>query len=381
MAASPNTSLLKQVEKLATETAESQKSRRILYCPCFERENLYIYKLKSKNKLIDTHRPRLGKTLSYFEVVVCVSSVLSVCGSYSRHFEFYGLEDFRSKEESLLGSLSKEEAKELESALQKEVEARANRAYESGLRKSIIMEKYKRADSDVYTLNPSEMLSPDFLRIVEKARAGKADSALEKSTTIGDRNVYTFPCFRQEFCKRLIKELENINKSGVQKSRPNSMNNYGLLLNERCRTENNSTGLVRFIQPIAKLVDYERGKDTELREHYDDAEITLNVCLGTEDFKGGDLIFFDGVRGFKAKEESSVKKYLRIKHKIGNAVIHLGSGIHRALHITGGRRFGAEIQCTEYGWVVLSVEGQKGTHLHHEQSLPMQLKRRIGSKS
>mmetsp|Transcript_20713 Transcript_20713/g.33395 ORF Transcript_20713/g.33395 Transcript_20713/m.33395 type:complete len:168 (-) Transcript_20713:25-528(-) len=95
----------------------------------------------------------------------------------------------------------------------------------------------------------------------------------------------------------------------------------------------------------AFTVDYERGKDTELREHYDDAEITLNVCLGTEDFKGGDLIFFDGVRGFKAKEESSVKKYLRIKHKIGNAVIHLGSGIHRALHITGGRRVNLIVWC------------------------------------
>mmetsp|Transcript_20710 Transcript_20710/g.33388 ORF Transcript_20710/g.33388 Transcript_20710/m.33388 type:complete len:133 (-) Transcript_20710:42-440(-) len=117
------------------------------------------------------------------------------------------------------------------------------------------MEKYKRADSDVYTLNPSEMLSPDFLRIVEKARAGKADSALEKSTTIGDRNVYTFPCFRQEFCKRLIKELENINKSGVQKSRPNSMNNYGLLLNEMGFTDAFTDPLMfKFIQPIAKLV-------------------------------------------------------------------------------------------------------------------------------
>mmetsp|Transcript_16310 Transcript_16310/g.22870 ORF Transcript_16310/g.22870 Transcript_16310/m.22870 type:complete len:155 (+) Transcript_16310:27-491(+) len=95
----------------------------------------------------------------------------------------------------------------------------------------------------------------------------------------------------------------------------------------------------------AFTVDYERGKDTELREHYDDAEITLNVCLGTEDFKGGDLVFFNGVRGFKSQEESSVKKYLRIKHKIGNAVIHLGSGIHRALHITGGRRVNLIVWC------------------------------------
>ena len=38
------------------------------------------------------------------------------------------------------------------------------------------------------------------------------------------------------------------------------------------------------------IVKYTIGEDVELSYHYDNAEVTLNVCLGKE-FKGGDLYF------------------------------------------------------------------------------------------
>ena len=38
------------------------------------------------------------------------------------------------------------------------------------------------------------------------------------------------------------------------------------------------------------MVKYALGDDVELSYHYDNAEVTLNVCPGAE-FKGGDLYF------------------------------------------------------------------------------------------
>ena len=40
----------------------------------------------------------------------------------------------------------------------------------------------------------------------------------------------------------------------------------------------------------AFIVKYTIGEDVELSYHYDNAEVTLNVCLGKK-FKGGDLYF------------------------------------------------------------------------------------------
>jgi hypothetical protein len=40
----------------------------------------------------------------------------------------------------------------------------------------------------------------------------------------------------------------------------------------------------------AHVVKYSIGDDVELSYHFDNAEVTLNVCLGSE-FTGGDLYF------------------------------------------------------------------------------------------
>jgi hypothetical protein len=42
------------------------------------------------------------------------------------------------------------------------------------------------------------------------------------------------------------------------------------------------------------IVEYELGKDSKLDFHVDEADVTLNLCLGKE-FKGGDL-YFAGIR-------------------------------------------------------------------------------------
>ena len=42
----------------------------------------------------------------------------------------------------------------------------------------------------------------------------------------------------------------------------------------------------------AFTVSYREGEDVDLSYHYDNAEVTLNVCLG-KDFSGGELYFGD----------------------------------------------------------------------------------------
>ena len=46
--------------------------------------------------------------------------------------------------------------------------------------------------------------------------------------------VYSFPMFAIPFCSSLLEEVENYEASGMPVQRPNSMNNYGLILNQVC---------------------------------------------------------------------------------------------------------------------------------------------------
>merc|ERR1719210_1710537 len=48
--------------------------------------------------------------------------------------------------------------------------------------------------------------------------------------------VSTFPCFRPAFCEKLLEEIEHIEVEAqrlfIELHRPNSMNRYGMVLNE-----------------------------------------------------------------------------------------------------------------------------------------------------
>ncbi|KAG7368143.1 hypothetical protein IV203_030886 [Nitzschia inconspicua] len=74
--------------------------------------------------------------------------------------------------------------------------------------------------------------------------------------------------------------------------------------------------------------------------HTDDAEVTLNVCLGDK-FKGGNLHFW-GLRGENVRGNKLLGEY---KPEVGRAVIHAGRHLHEVTPITAGDRF-ALIQWT-----------------------------------
>ena len=87
------------------------------------------------------------------------------------------------------------------------------------------------------------------------------------------------------------------------------------------------------------IVRYKIGEDTDLTEHVDDSEITLNVCLGRQ-FTGGS-IYFRGIKGTPGANEL----YHEYEHKVGTAILHVGKHLHGANKITSGDRSNLIVWC------------------------------------
>jgi hypothetical protein len=76
-----------------------------------------------------------------------------------------------------------------------------------------------------------EWFHPDFLRVI-RTDAKNQPSALASFITEDAPRVYSFPLFTPTFCRALLGELKNYEQTKLLKSRPNSMNKFGLILND-----------------------------------------------------------------------------------------------------------------------------------------------------
>lgn len=146
----------------------------------------------------------------------------------------------------------------------------------------------------------------------------------------------------------LIQEVDHYSASGLPVSRPNSMNKYGLVLNEIGMEAMFDSLQALLLRRVAKVlfdvegaqldrhhsfvVQYSAGKDLGLDMHTDNSDVTFNVCLGRE-FEGAGLTFC-GYMG-KADHRKFTHCY---KHKRGDCVVHLGRRRHGADDITSGER-------------------------------------------
>jgi len=163
--------------------------------------------------------------------------------------------------------------------------------------------------------------------------------------------IFVFPLFTFSFCDLLLAEIASFEATTLPRRRPNTMNNFGLILNE-IGMEGLMADLVkRIISPVAKkcfareifsstidcnhsfVVQYsfENG-DRGLDMHHDASEVTLNVCLG-EEFQGAGL-HFCGQNGKADYRKTSIV----LQHAKGQAVLHLGRQRHGADDITVGER-------------------------------------------
>ena len=102
-----------------------------------------------------------------------------------------------------------------------------------------IVRAYKplRKHSDLFdaTAGWNRWIEPQLLDALGELRAGNESavrSLLRVEVEGSDASVYSFAIFTTEFCDRFLEELDNYYGTGLPQPRPNSMNNYGIIVNQ-----------------------------------------------------------------------------------------------------------------------------------------------------
>ena len=190
----------------------------------------------------------------------------------------------------------------------------------------------------------AEWLHPEL----RAALGADGDAPLRSLLRECTEGVYAFPMLTDAACAMLVREVDDYNASGLPTSRPNSMNKYGLVLNEIGMEPLFDSMQSRVLQRIAALlwpleggsldrhhsfvVQYETGKDLGLDMHTDNSDVTFNVCLGRE-FEGAGLTFC----GYMGQADHRHFSY-RHQHVKGHCIVHLGRRRHGADDLTSGER-------------------------------------------
>ena len=161
--------------------------------------------------------------------------------------------------------------------------------------------------------------------------------------------VFSFELFSPSLCDRIAEELEHYAASGLPAERPNSMNNYGLILNSIGLRPAMDRLQRSVFQPLAELlypshahrgftghhsftVRYKADEDLGLDVHTDDSDVTVNVCLGRE-FSGARLTICGDSRTPTHRQFFAAYEHVR-----GRARSHLGSRRRGADAMAAGER-------------------------------------------
>ena len=87
-------------------------------------------------------------------------------------------------------------------------------------RRKLIKNVYQPLHPNIYTFDP-QFLDPNFLSLTRSRNI----------TQVG-KGLFTFPVFTQEFCEQFLAELRNFKDAQIPHRQPNTMNRYGILLDE-----------------------------------------------------------------------------------------------------------------------------------------------------
>lgn len=194
----------------------------------------------------------------------------------------------------------------------------------------------------------AQWIDPLLLAAVSDLEGGNSSaiSSLLREETEG---VYSFQFFSDEFCRLFLDELDGYYASGLPAPRPNSMNNYGIIVNSIGMRAAITWLQTRVLHPIAAhlypveaeggfdghhsfMVQYRADQDLGLDMHTDDSDVTFNICLGRE-FTGASLTICGDSRQPRHRQF-----YLAYRHERGRALVHLGSRRHGADDIETGER-------------------------------------------
>eukprot|EP00928_Gymnodinium_smaydae_P075167 TRINITY_DN58178_c0_g1_i1.p1 TRINITY_DN58178_c0_g1~~TRINITY_DN58178_c0_g1_i1.p1 ORF type:complete len:496 (-),score=78.15 TRINITY_DN58178_c0_g1_i1:159-1646(-) len=193
---------------------------------------------------------------------------------------------------------------------------------------------------------------------VDEARAFLLSTGLVQEVV--PEMVYSFPVFTDVLLKLVMEEINGFYKTKLPARRPNSMNNYGIILNEIGLEPLMFALQDAVIQPLAAVlfpregseleshhaftIRYKDGEDKHLDVHTDDSDVTFNVNI-FGDYEGCPLVFC-GIVG--APDHRKFK--VAYQHRLGHAVMHSGRHRHGAEDITGGERMNLVIWSYSYNF-------------------------------
>ncbi|CEM03592.1 unnamed protein product [Vitrella brassicaformis CCMP3155] len=173
----------------------------------------------------------------------------------------------------------------------------------------------------------------------------------------GASDVYYIPEVLTPTFRRLI--TEELSHAYQQQSgqlnftRPNTMNNYGFVLEELGMREWLDGLMTSVVRPLASAafpdwggssldshhaftIAYSAKEDIHLDKHMDLSEVTLNICLGDETFTGG-KVYFKGQRDHPHEKDEKARQP-SVAHLPGGALLHVGQHWHGAHPLESGRR-------------------------------------------
>jgi len=202
-----------------------------------------------------------------------------------------------------------------------------------------------------------EWLEPSFVAAIEEGSEAALRAMLREEVP---GKVFSFAMMTLDFCEMLLSELQAYEASGLPVARPNSMNNYGVIVNQIGMRPLIDDLQRRYIHPVARMlfpregatfhshhsfmVQYRFGEDLGLDMHHDDSDVTLNVCLGRE-FTGATLSFCGGFGTAAHRRHTHTYAHVR-----GRAIVHLGAHRHGADDIASGERYNLIVWSTNDVW-------------------------------
>ena len=226
--------------------------------------------------------------------------------------------------------------------------------------RGFVQQNYIPLNNQLYTLDENIFVA-SFLEALQV----NTPEALQQILHEERLGIYSFDILKPEFCNQLLEEVMWFEawcaKQQVATQRPNSMNNYGAILDDFGFDSFLNCLMTEYISPLSTLlfndvggdsldehhgfvVEYKMGKDVSLGFHTDDSDVTFNVNLGRE-FTGGTM-YFHGLRCRMCQETfSSPQEHVEITHKVGRAILHRGQHRHGANEITSGERYNLIMWC------------------------------------
>ncbi|VVB00868.1 unnamed protein product [Arabis nemorensis] len=227
--------------------------------------------------------------------------------------------------------------------------------------KQNIISNYQRLNKELYTLDPTFFFLPSFLKAIDENTEESFRSIISEPFP----GVYVFKMLQPDFCEMMLSEVENfgkwVNETKLRIIRPNTMTNYGAVLDDFGLDSMLDQLIEGFILPLSKgksIYDFNALERfvtlLGLSEHHSlekarvnirfSIKVTLNACLGKE-FLGGEL-YFRGTRCEKhVNTDAKPEETFDYSHIPGQAILHRGRHRHGARATISGHRVNMILWC------------------------------------